>query len=87
MAHSKTKSNVGWLKKRYGNGHMLEWWCHEQETNKFNAICKLCDKEVQVANNRCFALLQQAGMKSHKEASVRLAFARKIPYSTKKKKL
>ena len=78
MAHSKTKFNVGWLKKRDGNGHMLEWWCHEHETNKFKAICKFCDKEVQVANNGCFALMQHAGMKSHKEkVSVRLAFARK----------
>ena len=35
-------------------------------------------KEVQVANNGCFALMQHAGMKSHKEkASLRLAFARK----------
>ena len=45
---------------------------------KFKAICKLCDKEVQVANNGCFALMQHAGMKSQKEkASIRLAFARK----------
>ena len=29
MSHSKTKFNVGWLKKRDGNGHMLEGWCHE----------------------------------------------------------
>ena len=57
---------------------MLEWWCREHQTNKCKAICKLCDKGVQVANNACFALMQLAGMKSHKEqASVRLAFARK----------
>ena len=57
---------------------MLEWCSHEHETNRFKAICKLCDKEVQVANNGCFALMQHAGMKSHKEkASVRLAFASK----------
>ena len=57
---------------------MLEWWCHEHETNKFKAICKLYDKEVQVANNGSFALMQHAGMKNPKEkASVRLAFTRK----------
>ena len=78
MTHSKTKFNIGWLKKRDGNGHMLEWWCHEHKTNTFKAICKLCDKKIQVANNRCFTLMQHAGMKSHKKkASVRLAFARK----------
>ena len=78
MSCSKTKFNVGCLKKRDGNGYILEWWCHEHETNKCKAICKLCDKEVQVANSGCFALMQHACMKSHKEkASVRLAFARK----------
>ena len=45
MAYLKTKFNVGWLKKRDGDGHMLEWWGHEHETNKFKAICKFYDKE------------------------------------------
>ena len=54
------------------------WMVASQAWNKFQAICKLCDNEVQVANNGCFALMQHVGMKSHKEkASVRLAFARK----------
>ena len=49
-----------------------------QEKNQFKAICKLCDKEVQVANSGCFTLMQHAGMESQKEkASVRLAFTRK----------
>ena len=44
-------------------------------TNKFKAICKLHDKEVQVANNGCFALMQHAGTKGHKEmASVKTTF-------------
>ena len=67
---------------------MLEWWCHEHDTNIFKAICRLCDKEVQVANNGIFALIQHAGMESHKEkASARLAFARKDSILHKEKKL
>ena len=46
---------------------MLERCCHEHETNKFQAICKLCDKEVHMANNGCVALMQHAGMKIHRE--------------------
>ena len=45
-------------------------------------------RKFQVANSRCFALMQHAGMKSHKEkASVRLAFARKDSVLHKEKKL
>ena len=39
LAHSKTKFNVSWLMKRDGNGHMLGWWCNEDEANKFEVIC------------------------------------------------
>ena len=67
---------------------MLDWWYHKDETNKFKTICRLCDKEVLVTNNGCFALMQHTGMKSHKEkVSVRLGFAIKIPYCRKKEKL
>ena len=45
------------------NGHLLEWRCDAHETDKFKAVCKLCDKEIQVANNGYHALLQHAGKK------------------------
>ena len=62
MVHSKTKFNISWLKKKGANGH-LEWWCDAHETGKCKAVCKLCDKEIQVANNGYHALLQHAGKK------------------------
>ena len=46
---------------------MLEWWCCTHETDKFKAVCNLCDKEIQVANNGYYALLQHAGKRIHKE--------------------
>ena len=63
MAHSKTKFNIAWLKKKDANGHLLEWWCDVHETDKFKAVCKLCDKEIQVAKHGYHALLQHAGTK------------------------
>ena len=42
-------------------GHLLEWWYDAHETGKFKAVCKLCDKEIQVASSGYHALLQPAG--------------------------
>ena len=64
MAYSKTKFNIGWLKKKDANGHLLECWCDAHETDKFKAVCKLFDQEIQVANNGYHALLQCAGEKA-----------------------
>ena len=33
-------------------------------------MCKLCDKEIQVANNGCFALMQHAKQNMHKQKAV-----------------
>ena len=52
------------LKKKDANGHVLEWWHHAHETDKFKAVCKLCNKEIQVANNGYHALLQHAVKKA-----------------------
>ena len=41
--------------------------CLSSGINKFKAVCKLCDKEIQVENNGCYALLQHAGKRIHKE--------------------
>ena len=70
MSHSKTKFNVSWLKKKDSNGHLLEWWCKSHDCDKFKAVCKLCDKEMQVANNGCFALMQHAKQNMHKQKAV-----------------
>ena len=70
MSHSKTKFNVSWLKKKDSNGHLLEWWCKSHDSDKFKAVCKLCDKEIQVANNGCFALMQHAKQNMHKQKAV-----------------
>ena len=67
MSHSKTKFNTTWLKKKDSNGHLLEWWCNSHETDKFIAVCKLCEKDIQVANNGCHALMQHATKKIHKQ--------------------
>ena len=61
MPHSKTKFNNSWLKKKDSNGHLLEWWCKSHDSDKFKAVCKLCDKEIQVANNGCFVVKVQVG--------------------------
>ena len=66
MSHSKTKFNISWLTKKDSNGHLLEWWCKSHDSDKFKAVCKLCDKEIQVTNNGCFALMQHA--KQHAQA-------------------
>ena len=63
MAHSKTKFNISWLKEKDANRNLLEWWYDAHETNKFKAVYKLYDKEIQVANNGYHALLQHAGKK------------------------
>ena len=70
MSHSKTKFNISWLKKKDSNGHLLEWWCKSHDSDKFKAVCKLCDKEIQVANNGCFALMQHAKQNMHKQKAV-----------------
>ena len=67
MAQSKTKFRSEWLKKRDGNGHLLEWWCKTHESDKCRAICKLCDKEIQVASGRVHVLLQHANKNIHKQ--------------------
>ena len=70
MSHSKTKFNNSCLKKKHSNGHLLEWWCKSHDSDKFKAVCKLCDKEIQVANNCCFALMQHAKQNMHKQKAV-----------------
>ena len=70
MSHSKIKFNNSWLKKKDSNGHLLEWWCKSHDSDKFKAVCKLCDKEIQVANNGCFALMQHAKQNMHKQKAV-----------------
>ena len=70
MSHSKTKFSVAWLKKKDGNGHLLQWWCHEHESDKFKAVCNLCEKDINVANNGCHALMQDAGMRIHREEAM-----------------
>ena len=70
MSHSKTKFNNSWLKKKDSNGHLLEWWCKSHDGDKFKAVCKLCDKEIQVAINGCFALMQHAKQNIHKQKVV-----------------
>ena len=70
MSHSKTKFNISWLKKKDSNGHLLEWWCKSHDSDEFKAVCKLCDKEIQVANNGCFALMQHAKQNMHKQKAV-----------------
>ena len=67
MSHSKAKLNNSWLKKKDSNGHLLEWWCKSHDSDKFKAVCKLCDEEIQVANNGCFALMQHAKQNMHKQ--------------------
>ena len=57
MSNLKTKFNISWLKKKDSNGQIT---CKSHESDKFKAVCKLCDEEIQVANNGCFALMQHA---------------------------
>ena len=70
MSHSKTKFNISWLKKKDSNGHLIEWWCKSHDSDKFKAVCKLCEKEIQATNNGCFALMQHAKQKIHKQKAV-----------------
>ena len=37
---------------------------------KFKAVCKLCDKEIQVANNGCFAFMQHTKQNMYKQKAV-----------------
>ena len=60
MAHSDT--NVDWLKKKDANEN-LEWWCHAHDTDKFKAVCKLCDKEIPSTKQWLSCPLQHAGEK------------------------
>ena len=61
MSHSKTKFNIAWLKKKDGNGHLLEWWCHEHKKDKFVAVCRICEKDISISNNGV-----HAGRKVHR---------------------
>ena len=70
MSHSKTKFNISWLKKKDSSGHFLEWWCKSHDSDKFKAVCKLCDKEIQVADNGCFALMQHAKQNMQQQGAV-----------------
>ena len=74
MSHSKTKFNNSWLKKKDSNGHLLEWWCKSHDSDKFKAVCKLCDKEIQVANNGCFALVTSTVFESKDEPTQKQSF-------------
>ena len=71
MSHSKTKFNIAWLKKKDGNGHLLEWWCHEHKKDKFVAVCSYSEVH---------ALLLHAGRKVHREKAM-------VRYSNRESKL
>ena len=60
---------MSWLKKKDSNGYLLEWWYKSHDSDKFKAVCKLCDKEIQVVNNG-FALMQHAKQNMHKQKAV-----------------
>ena len=66
MSHSKTKFSVAWLKKKDGNGHLLEWWCHEHKRDRFVAVCRICEKDINISNSGVHALLLHAGTKGHR---------------------
>ena len=70
MSHSKTKFNIAWLKKKDGNGHLLEWWCHEHKKDKFVAVCRICEKDISINNSGVHALLLHAGRKVHREKAM-----------------
>ena len=70
MSHSKTKFNIAWLKKKDGNGHLLEWWCHEHKKDRFVAVCRICEKDISISNSGVYALLQHAGRKVHREKAM-----------------
>ena len=66
MSHSKTKFSVAWLKKKDGNGYLLEWWCHEHKRDRFVAVCRICEKDINISNSGVHALLLHAGTKGHR---------------------
>ena len=67
MAHSKSKFEIEWLKRKDDNGHLLKWWCSAHETDRFRAKCNLCEKEFQVANSGVSACIQLAAHKIEPE--------------------
>ena len=67
MVQSETKFRGEWLKKKDGNGHLLEWWCETHESDKWRAIWKLCEKEIQVTSGGVHTLLQHASKNIHKQ--------------------
>ena len=58
MSHSKTKFNIAWLKKIDGNGHLLEWWCHEHKKDKFVAVCRICEKDKVIVEFMLYYCMQ-----------------------------
>ena len=70
MAQSKTKFRSEWLKKRDGNGKLLEWWCVTHESDKCRSICKLCNNEIQGASGGVHAFLQHASKNIHKQKAM-----------------
>ena len=59
---------------------MLQLWCHEHESDKFKAVCNLCEKDINVVNNGCHALMQHPGMRIHGEKAM-------IRYSSRESKI
>ena len=59
---------------------MLQWWCHEHESDKFKAVCNFCEKDINVANNGCHALMQHVGMRIQREKAM-------IRYSSRESKI
>ena len=80
MSHSKTKFNIAWLKKKDGNGHLLEWWCHAHKKDKFVAVCRICEKDINISNSGVHAVLLHAGREVHREKAM-------VRYSNRESKL
>ena len=70
MAHSKTKFNIAWLKKKDENGHFLEWWCHEHKKDKFVAVCRICEKDISISKSGVHAVLLHTDRKVHREKAM-----------------
>ena len=70
MSHSKTKFNIAWLKKKDGNGHLLEWWCHEHKKDKFVAVGRICEEDISISNSGVHAVLLHAGRNVHREKAM-----------------
>ena len=80
MYHPKTKFNITWLKKKDGNGHLLEWWCHEHKKDKFVAVYRICEKDISISNSEVHAVLLHADRKVHREKAM-------VRYSNRESKL